>query len=106
MNLRPIPDYRYLEAVPENINSTGVYSTRRSTNMAAAILQVNLKKCPHFAGIKTLNSYPHSLTMSHIWQNYHPAAEKRTTVAVIGQSEEGKVSIATKILIRTEPVLD
>ena len=74
--------------------------------MAAAILQVNLKKCPHFAGIKTLSSYPHSLTMSHLWRNYHPAAEKGTSVAVTGQSGEGKVSFATKILIRTEPVSD
>ena len=44
--------------------------------------------------------------MSHLWRNYHPAAEKGTTVAVTGQSGEGKVSFATKILIRTEPVSD
>ena len=68
------------------------YYLRMSTKMAAAILSVNLSKCPHFSGIKCLNSFPHAISMRDIWLRYHPSPEKGTTVACHGQKEEGKVS--------------
>ena len=56
---------------------------------------MNLLKCPHFMGIKTLNSYPYSITVDIIWRSFHPAVEGTKISAVgnsVGHSVDGKVS--------------
>ena len=63
--------------------------------MAAAIKSVNLLKCPHFTGLKTLNSSPHSITVDRIWWSFHPEVKGTKISAVgnsVGHSVDGKVS--------------
>ena len=71
--------------------------------MAVPILLVILEKCPHFQGIRCLNSYSYSLPLHSIWRRYHPAPDKGTSCMQTIGRREGEIAFSNRNGIRYKP---
>ncbi|WAR27046.1 hypothetical protein MAR_012750 [Mya arenaria] len=75
--------------------------------MASAILSLNIKKCPHYEGIRCLRSVNKSHQIGQIWREYHPTGKIVKAVSITGtrHDEKGEAEMELEESLRVEDVL-